>query len=172
MTAPQPNASSIVVPLLLLAAVVALFLGQGCQPTPSPLVPTPQPVGGPDMVRAFSANDNRVEAMAHCHALETILDTAADVLEYDGKLQEPRIKTGVQLEEFRRALRENRMKGFSFGFRYPDLKVELEGYLDRAAGTSGGPLDFAPDGKPLDTRQKWIQAFRTAAASCRHAQSQ
>jgi hypothetical protein len=158
-------------PLVLLAGFAAFLLfGRGCA-VPAPYVPVPPPAAGPDMVRAFSTNDNRAEAMGHCHALETILDAAADVLEYDGKLPEPRIRTGVQWDDFRRALRENRMQGFSFGYRYPDLKNELESWFDKTAGTSGGPLDVDKDGKPADRRRQWIEACRGAAASCRYARS-
>ena len=168
MTVAQLKQSNLL-PMLLVAAVAFFALSSRSCSVPAPFTPVPGPVVGPDMVRAFATNDNRAEAVVHCHALETILDSSADVLEYDGKLQQPRIKTGTQWDDFRRALRENRMKGWSFGYRYPDLKHELEKWFDAAAGTSGGPLDVDRDGKPIDQRKKWIDACRAAAASCRYA---
>jgi hypothetical protein len=157
------------VPLWLVLALFALggLMLRGC--SAASVVPLGPPPKGPDMVRAFATNDNRDEAKAHLHALATIHDALADCLEYDGKQKTPRITTGVQADDLARALRELRMKGWSFGFRYPDLKTELQTWFDSQVGDSGGPLDTDKDGKPSDRRQKWIQAHRAAAACCRYA---
>lgn len=157
----QAHTSTGWLPILAIALAAFLLSSRGCHFSPA----TPGvPPEGPNMVRAFGANDNRAEAAAHALAMATIHDSVADMLEYDGKLETPRLKTGVQVDDFQRALREFRMRGWSFGYRYPDLRTELQLWFDAQVGDSGGAID-AP------RRQKWIQAHRAAAASCRYAAS-
>lgn len=153
--------------LIVVAAAVFFFSRQPGSPLPQP---SPAPAVGPNMVRAFSTNDNRAEAKAHMHAFATMQDALADLLEYDGKLDKPRLTTGVQVDDFQRAVREYRMKGWSFGYRYPDLRTELQTWFDGQVGDSGGSIDVDDAGHPNGRRQKWIQALRTCAASCRYAQ--
>jgi hypothetical protein len=126
--------------------------GRGCHALKPPL-PAPQPPAGPDLRKAFSANDNRSEAAQHARTFAAICGSVADYLEYDGTRPEPLIKTGVHVDEFRRALRQTRTRGWSFLAKYPELGPALEDHLTQQLGTSGGPIDKAQ-------RDKWIATMR------------
>lgn len=148
------NRQPSLLPLLVVAGVAAL-LGQ--QP------PAPGPVpSGPDLGAAFRTNDDRAEARQHARVFATICGSLADYLEYDGSRTQPLIKTGVQIDEFRRGLRQTRTKGWSFLTTYPELGPAVEQFLTREVGTSGGPIS-------AEQRQKWITAMRQLAASSEHA---
>ena len=136
--------------------------GRGCS---GPLAVPLQPPAGPDLVKAFATNDNRTEARQHAHVFATICSSVADYLEYDGTRSEPLIKTGVQIDELRRALRQTRTKGWSFLASYPDLAKPLEDYLSAQLGTSGGPIDAAQ-------RAKWVTAMRQVSVCAEFAASQ
>jgi hypothetical protein len=103
---PTPAASSSGPRLWLVLVVVAAAMwvssGRGCHALKPPL-PAPQPPAGPDLRKAFSANDNRSEAAQHARTFAAICGSVADYLEYDGTRPEPLIKTGVHVDEFRRA---------------------------------------------------------------------
>jgi hypothetical protein len=128
------------------------------QAAPAPL---PAPVGV-DLVSAFATNDDRAEAAEHARTFAAICRSLADCLEYDAGRSEPLLKTGVQLDDLRRGLRQTRMRGWSFLAKYPALGSATEGYLVSQVGTSGGPLS-------ADDRTKWISAFRTLAAAAEYA---
>jgi hypothetical protein len=83
----------------------------------------------------------------------------ADAIEHDGQRHEPRVRSGVQVEELRTIAREGRTAGVSIGDRQPAARQAIGDYLDREAGKSGGPLD-------ADSRAKWVRAFRGVAAAC------
>lgn len=125
-------------------------------------VPALQPPAGPDLRKAFQANDNRREARQHAHVFATICGTLADYLEDDGKRTDPLIKTGVHVDEFRRGLRQTRTRGWSFLAKYPDLGKALEDHLTNQLGTSGGPLDAAQ-------RAKWVTTMRQVQACAQYA---
>jgi hypothetical protein len=146
--------------LVLLVGGIILWVssGRGCS---VPLA-VPQPPAGPDLRPAFAANDNRREASQHAHVFATICGTLADYIEDDGKREGPLIKTGVQVDEFRRSLRQTRTRGWSFLAKYPDLSRALEDHLTTQLGTSGGPLDAAQ-------RAKWVATMRQVQACAQYA---
>jgi hypothetical protein len=145
--------------VLLIAAILWAVGGRGCSVTPS--VPS-QPPAGPDLTKAFSTNDNRAEAKAHAHVFATICGALAEYIEYDGQRPEPLLKTGVQIDDLRLALRQTRTKGWSFLTKYPDLKEPLETFFTKELGAEGGPIDAAK-------RSKWVSAMRTLATSAEYA---
>ena len=147
--------------LAIIVVVVVLWVssGRGCS------VPSvaPQPPAGPDLVKAFAANDNRSEAAQHAHVFATICSSVADYLEDDGKRKpEPLIKNGVHVDELRRSLRQTRTRGWSFLVKYPDLGKVIDDHLTAELGTSGGPLDSAQ-------RDKWVKAMRQLQACAQYA---
>jgi hypothetical protein len=153
----QSNRSSL--PLLIALGLAAyLLVGRGDW---SPL-PRPEPPAGPDLVDAFSTNDDRAAARTHAHLFATICDSLADYLEYDGTRPQPLLKTGVQIDEFRRAIRQTRTKGWSFLVQYPRLEAPLEAHFTAAVGTSGGPVT-------PEQRAKWVTALRQVAACAEYA---
>jgi hypothetical protein len=77
----------------------------------------------------------------------------ADCIQYDGTLADPRLKTGVALDDLRIAAREARCRGESIGVRQPKVRDAIHSYLDEVVGTSGGPVT------PQE-RAKWVSAMR------------
>lgn len=147
-------------PIVLLAAAAGLFFFGRSAGTPA----LPQPAG-PDLVQAFATNDDRAQAHAHAQAFGAICFSLADVLEYDGALEAPRIKSGVQVDDLRRWTRENHLAGRSFAAKYPGLKSAVEQHLTQALGTAGGNLS-------PEQRAKWVTAFRELAANAEYAAKQ
>lgn len=125
--------------------------------------PLPAPAGV-DLAAAFATNDDRAEAAEHARTFAAICRSLADCLEYDAGRSEPLLKTGVQVDDLRRGLRQIRMRGWSFLAKYPELGPRTEAFLAGQVGTSGGPLS-------AEDRTKWIAAFRTLAAAAEHAAS-
>lgn len=163
---PTPAAQSSGPRLWLVVVVVAVALwvssGRGCTLSGLKNPVAPQPPAGPDLRKAFAANDNRAEAAAHARTFAAICGSVADYLEYDGTREQPLIKTGVQVDEFRRALRQTRTRGWSFLAKYPDLGRSLEDFLTQQLGTSGGPIDKAQ-------RDKWVSVMRQVQACAAYA---
>lgn len=144
--------------LLRIAAAVFCvwyFAGGSCRKA-SP------PTDAPDLVAAFATNDSAIEARTDALTLGELCRSIADVIEYDGQLEQPRLTTGVQLDRLRRWAREYRLGGKSLAVKYPELPPILRGYLDAKVGTSGGPITAAQ-------RQQWVAAYRTIAAACEYA---
>lgn len=138
-------------------AFYLMSLGRGCQS----IAPS-QPPAGPDLVKAFSTNDDRGEAMAHAHVFATLCESIANCIEYDGKQPKPRITTGVQLDDLRLTMRQMRMGGWSFLTKYPELKDSVEKFLTDEVGTSGGPINETQRGK-------WVSAMRKLQACAQYA---
>lgn len=149
------------IPALLCLGFVAWLAFRPVGNAPAPL---PRPAG-PDLVAAFAVNDDRDEAQQHAHVFATICTSLAECIEYDGQRPEPRLKTGVALDDLRHAFRQSRMKGWSFTAKYPDLAPAVETALTSAIGTSGG--EITPD-----VRQKWVAALRQLAAAAEYAAQQ
>lgn len=160
----RPPTAAAPSPLTLWPWLLALLAGgslllpvpRGCHFLPS------TPPAGPDLVKAFATNDNRAEARGHARVFGTICTSVAEYLEYDGTRAEPLIKTGVQVDDLRRALRQTRTKGWSFLTKYPGLEGELETFFTRHLGTSGGPIEKAE-------RDKWVAALRQVATCADYA---
>lgn len=144
--------------------VIAWLLGyRGCDfsiyKSPDP------PKDAPNLVEAFAQSDSRTQAKEDALTLAALCRSIADVIEYDGKLDKPRLKTGQQLDRLRRWTREYSLNGASLGSRYPKLPVEIKKYLDAKLGTDAGPVDSAK-------RRKWIEAFRKIAEAAEYAAAQ
>lgn len=80
----------------------------------------------------------------------------ADALEVDGARQQPRITTGVQLEDVRIAVAEGRFLPRQLTREQPHAVAVAGRLLDERVGTSGGPLDTA-------SRAQWVKALRELA---------
>lgn len=153
------NSNNLFVALAIAVAVIfgaELFKGSPASPV------VPKPAEGPDYVAAFATNDDRSEARRHAHDFETILTALADQLEYDLTRKERRFTSGVQVDDFRIALREYRMGGWSFMSKYPGVAVETEKWMTSQVGTGGGPLTE-------EDVKTWIKATRQAAVCCKYA---
>jgi hypothetical protein len=77
----------------------------------------------------------------------------ADELQWDWSQEKPYLTTGVAVDELRRRTREMRCRGVSIGARQPKARDAIAAHLDKAVGTSGGPIDQAK-------RDAWMKALR------------
>ena len=114
--------------------------------------PTPAPDTGPLVLRGTflgpSASDDASLVGALCNEL-------ADEIEYDGSQPEAEryLKSGVAVDELRKAARILRCRGISIGDRQPQARDIIATYLDENVGTDGGPLT-------AETRAAWVTAYR------------
>jgi hypothetical protein len=95
-----------------------------------------------------SASDDASLVGALCHEL-------ADEIEFDGTQPEAEryLKSGVAVDELRKAARVLRCRGISIGDRQPQARDIIAAYLDKNVGTDGGPLT-------AETRAAWVTAYR------------
>jgi hypothetical protein len=82
----------------------------------------------------------------------------ADALEADGSRQQPRITSGVQVEDVRVAAAEGRFLPRRLTQEQPHAVAAAGKFLDEVGGTSGGPLDAT-------ARARWVQAYRQLATA-------
>lgn len=113
----------------------------------------PEKPAGPDLTAAFAQTSNTSQAAADARQFAALCASLADMMEYDGKRTEPRLLTGVQMDDLRRWAREYLQVGSSFGSRYPRLPELVGGYLDEKLGKSGGPVT-------PESRAAWVAAHR------------
>lgn len=143
-------------PVILVGLVLLITSGGGSSPAPDVAPPHP------DLVPAFATNDDRAEACRQAAQFGALCQELADCLEYDGGLPDPRLKTGVAIDDLRWSAREMQFRGAALGTKYPLLKETLAEFFTATVGTSGGKLDLAK-------RQQWIAAFRQLAKSAAYA---
>ena len=117
---------------------------------------------GPELYSIFSQSPNALEAGADAKTFGDLTAAVAAHLEYDGSLPEPRINTGLQVDDLRRWSREYVTHGQSYRAKYPALVEAVKVYLDQHAGTSGGPLDDAK-------RRAWSKALRDISGNAHYA---
>ena len=130
------------------AAVIAACVEYG------PRNSTPAPSGGFSLRGKWigaSAADDAAAFAGLCRGL-------ADALEADGSRPQPRITTGVQIEDVKVAAAEGRFLPRRLTQEQPHAVAAAGKYLDEVAGTSGGPLDAA-------ARAKWVEAYRELATA-------
>ena len=141
------------VPLGIVLLIVGLWWSlPGRKPEPTPAPPAPGEFSLRGKFTGPSAADDAAVLSALC-------DELANIIEWDGMLEEPRLKSGVAFDELRVAAREARCRGESIGQRQPLVRDAIQHYLDAAVGTSGGPI--TPEG-----RAKWIAAYRHLGRVC------
>ena len=133
----------------LLAAAAVMWARSG--PTgPSPAPPAPD--AAINLRGMFVGPDGAADAQAvSAHFAEL-----ADELEWDSMQAEPLFKSGVAWDELRTRAKALRWKGVSLGERYPRAREAIREYLDRTAGTSGGPMSPSQ-------RSAWVAAYREIA---------
>lgn len=121
-------------------------------------MPEPTPVLALDLdglfVGANAADD------AKC--LSCLCGQLADIIEYDGTLDEPRLKTGTAIDDLRRTAREYRLEGASIGSRQPKVRDAIDEYMTEKLGLGGGPITESQ-------RAAWVQTLREISEASRHA---
>lgn len=138
----------IVAAALLAGAALAAFVEYG------PRNSTPTPTGGLSLRGKWIGPAAAEDAAAFSGLCRGI----ADALEADGSRQQPRITTGVQIEDVKVAAAEGRFLPRRLTQEQPHAVAAAGKYLDEVAGMSGGPLDAA-------ARAKWVEAYRALAAA-------
>lgn len=92
--------------------------------------------------------------------LSALCDELAVEIEEDGQKSQPRLTTGLQLEELRTAAREGRMRGESLAARQPHARKLIGDYMTQKLGVDPGEIK---------NRADWVAAFRTIAKACADA---
>ena len=151
---PKVDARHAIAAALLVAAAVSWSWRS--QPADEP---TPAPEAGPLVLAGKFVGPS---AAADAVALAGLCDEMAACIEYDAGKPEPRLTTGVAMDDMRTAARDGRMQGSSIGDRHPLVRDAVQAYMDAAVGTAGGPL--TPEQK-----SKWVAALRTVARAAEAA---
>ena len=131
---------------LVLAAVLLMPRGQRQDE------PTPEPDAGPLVLRGTFLGES---ASSDAGLIGALCDELADEIEYDGNQPEAEryLKSGVAVDELRKAARVLRCRGISIGDRQPQARDIIATYLDKNVGTDGGPLT-------AESRAAWVTAYR------------
>lgn len=135
--------------LAMLLAVAALAAAVEFAPRPAP---APAPEAGYSL-RGKWIGPHAAEDAA---AFAGLCRGTADALELDGTKQQPRITTGVQLEDVRIAAAEGRFLPRKLTQEQPHAVAVAGRFLDEHSGTSGGPIDG-------ESRGRWVKALRDLA---------
>lgn len=141
-----------VVALVALALAASEYLRK---PTPAPPPPAPSGLVLKGLFVGPTASEDAVAIAGMCAEL-------ADLLEWDGALEQPRVQTGQAWDDLRNRLREARMRGVSIGARQPHARDAIHKYLDQTAGVNGGEM-------PAELRLKWINAYRDISRAAEDA---
>jgi hypothetical protein len=129
-------------------AVIAAYVEYGARNS------TPAPSGGFSLRGKWIGPSAAEDAAAFAGLCRGI----AEALDADGGRQQPRIMTGVQIEDVKVAAAEGRFLPRRLTQEQPHAVAAAGKFLDEVAGTSGGPLDAA-------ARAKWVQAYRQLATA-------
>lgn len=151
---PQLERRHVVGAALIAAAAISWNYSRPAGPTPAP---GPAP-GALDLRGTFVGPS----ASADAATVAALMEELAAEIEYDGMQAEPLIRTGVAVDDLRQRARELRCRGESLGDKHPRARDAIRGYLDAAAGTSGGPLSPAQ-------RSAWIVAYREVGRAAANA---
>lgn len=122
--------------------------------------PDPQPKPAPRLdLRGKFRGDT---AYADAISVSALCGELARELEWDGTQETPMIRSGVQFDELRIRARQLLCGGESIGDRQPEVRAEIEEWLNTHAGTSGGPLS-------PEARARWVAAYRDVAEAAEAA---
>ncbi|MBU6221771.1 MAG: hypothetical protein KGR24_03390 [Planctomycetes bacterium] len=144
----------IIAAALVAGAVLAAVVEFGPRRAP----PAPAPDGGLSLRGKFIGP----QAAEDAAAFAGICRGVAEALSADGTRPQPRISTGVQLEDLRVAAAEGRFWPRSLSREQPHATAAAGRYLDEVAGTSGGPLDET-------ARMRWVKALAALAGAAEEA---
>lgn len=124
----------------------------------------PAPAPGPDTPAALDLRGKFVgpTAAADAATFAALTLELADVLEHDGTLEHPHLTTATAFDDLRQRARELRMRGQSLGDRHPRARDAVAAYLEKAVGTSGGPVT-------PEARASWVAAYRTIGEAAANA---
>jgi hypothetical protein len=113
--------------------------------------PTPAPGPSGDLV--LRGKFVGPTAAADAATLAAFAEELASEIEHDAMQAEPFFKSGVAYDELRTRARVLRCRGESIGERQPRVREAIQTYLEKAVGTSGGPVS-------AEQRTAWAVAYR------------
>lgn len=131
----------------------AVMSNRNDQPTP-----LPDPPAGLNLRGVFVGPTAADDCLIFGHLCESL----AEMIEWDGKQDQPRLTTGAAIDDLRRLAREFRLDGSSVGSRQPRAADEIGNYMTEKLGTDGGPIT-------TEQRAAWVNTFREIARACDHA---
>lgn len=123
----------------------------------APPEPTPEPAAL--SLRGLFVGSSAAEDAA---LLAAFSDELADEIEWDGRQDDPFLKTASSIDELRTRARIIRLQGDSLGDRQPRVRDAVSEYLTEQVGVLGGPVD-------AEVRAKWVSAYRDIAEASRDA---
>jgi len=143
-----------------LAAGLLYFSTLG-EPHPGPEPPVPD--GTADLRSAFAgSNRTRPQQREDAQALADQCAAVAEFVEFDGRSEQPRLKTGNQVHDLRITTRHLVEHGGSYGAAYPVLGERLAAFLAERVGNDDEPLSGA-------SRKQWHDAFADLSAALQRA---
>ncbi len=173
MAQKKPFPTVAVAVALVFAGVLSLSGRGAIGPAPSPQ-PVPAPLAGdPDLFADFKAaidrgDVTRLQAREHAIAFADVTAATARMLRYDWSDRVPaekrRIKTGVNLAQFRNDVRDFAMEGWTFTAKYPSIKGTVTNHLNEAASRDSGDLT-------KEAVERWAKAFDALSRSALNAES-
>jgi len=137
-------------------AILAAMLAAAALVAAVEFSPRPSPAPAPESGYSLRGKWIGPQAAEDAAAFAGLCLGTADALELDGTKQQPRITTGVQLEDVRIAAAEGRFLPRKLTQDQPHAVAVAGRFLDENAGTSGGPID-------AESRGRWVKALRDLA---------
>jgi len=137
-------------------AILAALLAVAALAAAVEFAPRPAPAPSPEAGYSLRGKWIGPQAAEDAAAFAGLCRGTADALELDGTKQQPRITTGVQMEDVRIAAAEGRFLPRKLTQDQPHAVAVAGRFLDEYAGTSGGPLDG-------ESRGRWVKALRDLA---------
>lgn len=111
--------------------------------------PAPSPADGLSLKGKFIGPT----ASSDAATLAAFAEELASEIEHDSIQAEPFYKSGTAFDELRTRARVLRCRGESIGDRQPRVRDAIQQYLEKAVGTSGGPVT-------PEQRTAWAVAYR------------
>lgn len=138
-------------------AELLALVSSGDKPAPAPAV------ADLDLVSVFGGSADDAQARTHAMGAACLADAMADVIEFDGRAEKPRLASAGAVEDYRVQMLSYCNRGWRYDALYPGFGSTVGGFLDRRIGTDGGQ---AVSG---EQRVKWVNAYRDLAKAARHA---
>jgi hypothetical protein len=142
--------------LAILSAVLAVAAVAAVLEFAPRTSPAPAPAPSPDAGYSLRGRWVGPRAAEDAAAFAGLCRGLADALEVDGTASQPRITSGVQIEDIRIAAAEGRFLPRKLTQDQPHAVAVAGRYLDEHAGTSGGPID-------AESRGRWVKSLRDLA---------
>jgi hypothetical protein len=137
--------------VLIAVAILAAHTMTDAEPTPAP---------GPTVPLDLHGKFTGPTAAEDAAILGGICGELAEIIEHDGSEKGGRrFKTAVQIDEWRRAMREFRCRGDSVGARQPAARDAIGDFMTNTVGDS--PAALTPE-----MRSAWVGALRDVARAC------